>query len=475
MKTTGGIITLLTICFIGLFLYVTGGYAATIYVANYGDHTCSLTNAQSAYNAASAGDTIVFPTNGSATWSSSLSIGKPLTILGSGSTLTASGSLANGFFYINGFLSTSIMRISGFTFQMTNLTPGHGIELNAVTLTQLRIDHNTFHHGSVQIEVVGSKGVIDNNYFYNGSSGIYYSAGTRAQADASWDNMSAGKGDALFIEDNHFIMNQNFTNANGNNECIDTYNGGKLVIRYNHFDGTDPADYNKDDVFNAIQTHGSAAAGETYGYWQKAPGARRGQSVVEIYNNIVEAQRVDFLAKIRGSANLIHDNVLTTTMYNPRIYFYEEEYDGGQWDPARLAWPSEDQVHNTFIWNNVGSLIKGGSTTTKKIDVETNSETYIKKDRDYFLHAPCGASDTVDAYGNTCTHGKETFTGQNGASSSYPTDGVVHPTRGTMVFTPTGNNAYYGYTPYNYPHPLTLTNPRSAQNTRVVITTTTVP
>jgi len=400
---------------------------------------------------ASSGDTINF-TKGAATWSSSITVGKALTINGNGTTLTSSGSLLTGFFYICNFSSTRLVRITGFTFQMAGAE--RGIFSVDVDLTQLRIDNNTFHHGGTQMEITGAKGVIDNNYFYNSNGySILYSAGSRAQADASWASMEAGTSDALFIEDNHIIKDANFTGSSYGTD-IDTNNGGKLVIRYNDFDSTESPVGITTTVY-PIQLHGNACGGcnsGNQGYWQNDSSARRGQSVVEIYNNTMAGRRIDRLATIRGSAVLIHDNAITGTVaYSPVIYFYEEEYYN--FNPLRTAWPAEDQTHNTFIWNNTyrGHDFNDGVYGFVLADDTANG---LLKDRDYFLHAPCGASDSVDAYGNVCTHGKASFTGANGASGSYPTDGETYPTEGTMTFTETGDNAYYGYTPYTYPHPL---------------------
>ena len=405
---------------------------------------------------ASAGDTINFTSSGSATWSSTITVSKALTINGNGTTLTASGSLPYGFFFLHNFTSTDLMRINGFTFQMNNGIPQRAIYITTVDLLQLRIDHNIFYHGSTQMEISGAKGVIDNNYFYNALAySIIYSAGTRAQADASWVSMAAGTSDALFIENNNFIVDSNFTGT-GYGTTIDTYNGGKLVIRYNNFDSTNSPSSILSTVY-PIQLHGNACGGCTStnkSYWQNDSTARRGQSVVEIYNNTMAGRRIDRLATIRGSAALIYDNTITGTVaYNPMIYFYEEEYDlPSQFYPSRTNWPAEDQTHNTFIWNNT---YKGHDFNDGVYGYVASTST-LQKDRDYFLHTPCSGAATTDGYGNTCTHGKATFTGANGASGSYPTDGTTYPTKGTIVFTSTGDNAYLGYTPYNYPHPLTV-------------------
>lgn len=437
--------------------YIPQARAVTINAAN-----CSQEAVQTAINQAQDGDTVMVPA-GSCAWSSAVDITKPLTIIGAGSgvggtTFTASGSMTNGFFYLTDITYTGLMRISGFNFQMNDITASRAIVMYSsnLSLSQLRIDHNVFHNGYSALNIAGSKGVVDNNYFYDAYRGIDFNAGTRAQADASWESMAAGIADALFIEDNYFIMDTNFMGTT-NDQCIDTANGGKLVIRYNHFDATNPPP-SYDRIFNVIQAHGSANGGSGgNGYWQSDPLSRRGQSVIEIYNNVVAGKRASFLYAGRGGANLIHDNTLTTVQDAPaRIYFYEEEQDhdyAGGWTPARTAWPAEDQIHNTFIWNNT---FNGLPQSISNIGIGDSSADYIQLNRDYFLHAP------------QATGGKEIFVcangvfACNGASGSYPTDGNTYPTLGTMVFDPSEPNAYYGYQPYTYPHPLTQTNIISA-------------
>jgi hypothetical protein len=413
--------------------------AATINVSSFGDGTPSQANAQSAYNAAAPGDTIVFP-GGNATWSTRLTIGKPLTIVGNGTTLTAGVPLNTGFFCMTAVTSTNLMRITGFTFNLVDFKPsGDAIHIENATLDKIRIDHNTFRFGYTQIACYGAKGVIDHNYFYNPLKAIDFGAGTLAQANASWDSMAAGTADAIFIEDNQFVYDETFPGTS-TQESIGTENGGKLVIRYNTWVSTNIAG---GIVMLPVMTHGSAGGGVPNGYWQQGTGARRGQSVVEINNNAITGARVDFLCILRGSANLVYDNTLDCTVNAPRVMLREEEGDVyPQWDPSRTAWPAEDQVHNSFFWNN--TLRKNGIQNVNYVEVfPDRSTTFIQEGRDYFLHAPQASG------------GRETFTRANGASSSYPTDGVKYATLGTMVFTPDGPNAYYPYTPYTYPHPLT--------------------
>ncbi len=404
--------------------------------------TCQYPDVVAAITTSDAGDTLVVPA-GSATWTESATVSKAITISGTGVTLTASGTLTNGFFRLYNLTSTDLVRITRFTFDLNDADGGSAIGFATLSLTKLRIDHNTVHHGSTAMEVVGCKGVIDNNYFYNPYRAILFSAGTRAQADASWESMAAGTGDALFIEDNHFIFDADWDSGTGNDNTIDTYNGGKLVVRYNTFDSTNiPAGFTS--ICWTIQIHGSAAAGTDTGYWQNEAAARRGQSVVEIYGNTMTGKNLGRLATIRGSASLVWGNSINSLTYSTTLEMYEEECYEAQWVPLRTSWPAEDQVHNTFIW---GNTFNGEAQAAGNISVGEESVDFIQQDRDYFLHRPA----TV---GEGMTLGIETFTGDNGASGTNPTDGDPYPNHGTMEFTADVENAYYGYTPYTYPHPL---------------------
>lgn len=425
---------------------------------------------QEAVTAATAADTILFSGDGSETWSSTVTVGKALTINLNTTTLTAGAALTNGFFRITGFTDNdNVMRITGGTLDSVNNTgTRRGIYIDTVTLGKLRIDNMTFHYGSVQIDVGGSFGVIDNNHFYNGMSALYLSAGTRAQADASWTTMTAGSANALFIEDNHIIIDANWPGgeATGNNG-IEAYQGGKFVFRYNEFD-YDASPYAGN--LESIGFHGSASGACANGYWQQEGNedCRRSPSLVEIYNNTYHGPRIDFMFALRGGSALIYNNTHTNDFGFARIRLREEEYyESSNWSPLRTAWPAEDQVHNTFIWGNTtqGNTMTSSSTYLAVDDYNAQctgsaapyacctgsgtgtcnvgqADAFIKEDREFFYHAP------------QATGGKASFTSANGAAGSHPTDGDPYATAGTMTFSAEGANAYYPYTAYTYRHPL---------------------
>ena len=413
-------------CLLSAFL--SQGFADTVNLAS-----AAYSVVSNGVFSAVAGDVLVFPSGSSATWTNSLVVGKAVTIDGNGSTITAGAALANGLFYVTGFSSDTLTRITGFTFNLVTLNGEAIMVMNGgVSLSKLRIDHNIFHHGNIPVEIGGALGVVDHNSFYNGMSGIYFSAGSRAQADASWASMAAGTANAVFVEDNLFEINTNFLST-GHNTFIDTYNGGKLVVRKNTFIGTNPP--TGFTIFSPGLTHGNAN-----GYWEGDGSARRGQSVVEIYNNYADAKRLDYFFALRGSANLVYSNYARSATFSPGMYCYEEE--AYLFSPSRTNWPASDQVHNTFLWDN--TMLLNSTTNANYFSVAATSTNFIQLNRDYFLHAP------------QATGGSEYFTGTNGAAGTFPTDGTTYPTRGTMAFTATGTNAYYGYQPYTYPHPLTL-------------------
>lgn len=418
---------------IGIILLL--GLAATrLFATTYNLADSAQATFNTAYTTASTGDTIVFPPNGSATWSASSTISKAITINGNGTTLTLGATLNNGLFYVTNFTSTALMRITGFTMNAVTLTSETKcIKVNdSVSLTQLRIDHNNFHHGYNAIEVGGSMGVIDHNYFYNSLGAISFTAGSREQADASWVSMAAGTANALFIEDNSFIYDANYIGSYSQ-ESVGTYNGGKLVVRYNTWNS---AAYPLDLTITPIETHGNAAGGAPSGYWQLDATSRRGQSVVEFYDNTMTGKRFDYMAIFRGSANIVFSNSVSHTDvgYQSVIFLREEEYT--VFDPLRVSWPAEDQVHNTFIWSNT---FEGSPQSSANI-ITGDPSTVIQENRDYWLHAPQSSG------------GYEYFTGSlNGTSDTYPTNGLGN---GTMAFSSSGANAYYPYTPYQYPNPL---------------------
>ena len=187
------------------------------------------------------------------------------------------------------------------------------------------------------------------------------------------------------------------------------------VIRYNDFDGTEYTSYN----FVPFDSHGSQL-------YYTGSGDFRGQPIIEVYNNTFRYHHTYLIANFRGGSILFHDNVFTYIAYsNEEIGATEEEgWQPAFFSPLRTVWPAEDQITNSFFWNNT----LNGNPMTDILLLQASDAIFIQKDRDYFMHAP------------QSTGGKSTYPTRAGADD--------------MTFSSSGANAYYPYTPFTYPHPL---------------------
>lgn len=438
------------------------GEGDIIHIVNLSEQpSCEYEDANRIIGNANPGDTIIFPTK-SCTWSSAVRVDKPLIIDGNGSTLTAGATLPNGFFHIAFSDTPSLMRLTNFTFNRQSYTAGRTLHIDG-NIPNLRIDHNKFHYGVYQIEIYAQKGLIDNNEFYNGRTFVQFNGRSRPEQDDAWKDLSMGTVNAIFFENNLIVCDANDVEgvcATGNS--VDASAGARVVARYNEWDYDDHVLSSQVAI---IGFHGSAAGGCPYGYWQSSTtDCRRSPTCIEIYENNMHGYRMDFMFTQRGGTALIFNNTHNDDYGGySRIKLREEEGYESQWTPNRVEWPAEDQVHNTFIW---GNILDGEVQTDTRVEVETDSSVFIKKDRDYFLHEPQATGGRENFYTNsdcivndnphTCCSGPATGNCLNGASDTYPTDETIYQNYGTMYFEPDGPNAYYGYRPYTYPHPLRL-------------------
>jgi len=353
--------------------------------------------------------------------------------------LSADPSLNAGLFQVS-LTTTSLVRISGFYFDLGTFTSydRYGVAISG-NITQIRVDHNKFNRGKAQILIDGAvKGVLDQNCFYNSNISTSLLGGAAAaQGNQSWaDPIVAGMDmglNTLYVEDNTFTRDQTLACGSINLNChIESGHGGRFVIRHNTFTGTwcyNECILAQGDCYAdaAIMTHGN-------GNYYNGSTDLRGHPIVEVYNNTINMVRVTgYALTFRGGSVLAHNNAITVGMYPQYTYLSlieEETWSSTVFSPLRTAWPAEDQIFNSFFWNN--------TVNGNPIELTTDSATFHVQDRDYFLHAPAA------------TGGKETFTGRAGASNTAPTEGSPS----TMQFSSSGANAYYPYTPFTYPHPL---------------------
>ncbi len=406
-------------------------YPLTAFSATVVADSCSLAHVTTAYNAASAGDTVSIPA-GECSWTASLDITKSINLIGAGGDTTKL-TISGDYQAVSITLSTDVtVRVSGIYFyQATN---SNGISaiyvlksaVDGADLTKVRIDHNKFEKGTRAVYVGrGVEGLIDSNTFINNNIAI----GTLGNDNYDWvDAIAAGTANALFIENNTFTHNNDMGREDPN-EMVYMQEGTRTVVRYNTMDGT-------------AFTTGSSGTFEydVHGNQNLYSGSGdfRGSPISEVYNNIMTSYQGYFTADLRSGSHIWFRNTISKTKSGvvPRILFKEEESwtSGAYWCPspcpADASWPAEDQITNSFFWDNTfnGVTVTDDNYTTYFIYASAQDANFIRKDYEYFLHAPAASG------------GKSTYPTRLGASD--------------MTFSGSGANAYYPYTPYTCPHPL---------------------
>jgi len=403
--------------------------------------TCTGTNDHTAINSAisaASTDDIVSIAVGSCGIADTVTVSKGITLQGAGKTLTTFTGSASPMVTVSHGSST-FARVTGIYF---NTTASIALRLSG-TIYQVRIDNNKF--GGADNGVYSSgvvEGVVDHNEFLN-CDRCTYVGGTDTPMwtidfNAGTGNFVAGGSHALFFEDNTFTRNNSFSKAG--NEISYNQEGARTVFRYNTYDESAwTAETNL-----PWEQHGNQSY---YDSQNHPPDTFRGQPITEIYNNTFLLRGSPRVISPRSGSLLIHDNTITVsspgdlsqlivlieeeTYTSPGAHFYQNN---------DFVWPTEDMITNTFIWNNT---INGSALTTSHVDGWSGTDccgTYpdtnyvINFNRDVWMHAP-------EASG-----GRTYYNNRPGASG--------RDADGTLVFTQSGANAYYPYTPYTYPHPL---------------------
>lgn len=403
------------------------------------DATNDHTDINSAISGVNSGGTVSIAA-GSCTISGMVTITKPMTLAGAGSTSTTFVGGASPMVTV-AHGASGFARVTGIHF---NSAVTYSIQLKG-TITQVRIDNNKCSIASQCIYAIGSvEGVIDHNEFVN-CDRCFLAVGASDSAwtvdyNAGTGNFVAGGSHALFIEDNTFERNASFALAG--NELHYTQEGARTVFRHNVIDAT-------------AYTAGQMYSHDTHAnqFYYDEPSNFRGQPIHEIYGNIYLLRTVSRIFNLRSGSNLIFNNTFTVSnLLAPTIIrLWEEEafFGAGQHFTSPgfdYVWPTEDMVTNTFIW---GNTLNGSSLTTSNVTGASSADccgTYpdsgkvINFNRDAWMHAPESSG------------GRTFYNGRPGASGRN--------SDGTLVFTTSGANAYFPYSPYVYPHPLALATPK---------------
>jgi hypothetical protein len=372
--------------------------------------------------------------SGTFVWNGTLSITNSLILKGQGSTSTfiqrASG--FTGQLIIIQPSSDVPVRVTGINFNEKSIGQNGRLECVAVYgpqggdwgLSQIRVDNCAFTGGMDDVEWnFYAAGVVDHCTFLN----CPYAVVAYADNDYAFQRPTAfGQNDAVYVENCSFTMDSNIGSFD---QITDTDFGGRMVFRYCTVDLTKVADWN----FGAVwETHGNQS------YWTGNQNQDlRGTVSMEIYDNTVKTSPAYRITYLRGGRVLVFNNHFTFANNVPVVNMTEEEgYDGPggnreehDWfNPLRKSWPAEDQVNNSFFWNNTvnGSPQKD---TDFALWNDPPDRVFVQQGRDYWTVPP--SISTLSSLR------------QPGAPSrpNYP----MHPFY----------DAVTSYHPFTYPHPLT--------------------
>ena len=254
--------------------------------------SCSRQDVQTAVNAANenGGDTVAIPA-GSCTWTSSVSITKPLTLQGAGQTSTVISASGTDLITLNPSVAGAV-RVTTLGFTGTNSFGA--IQFDGV-YSSLRMDHVTFTNLSQRAVIIGYNtwsnpgaapiyGLFDHITYSNTSSVPFV---LHYGVDDSW--LAAddyGSPNAFYVEDSTFTFPA--TSNSVNSDVWDAEHGGRYVIRHN-------------TVTNGV------VMGHDTGSTPQA----RGQRKYEIYSNTFSCTTSDCgnsAMSLRGGTGVMYDN-----------------------------------------------------------------------------------------------------------------------------------------------------------------------
>lgn len=423
--------------------------------------------------AASPGDMIYVPA-GTGTWSSTITVGKSVSIIGAGigqTNVTAAGEC----FRLN--LAHTI-RISGFSFTDCTIRGSMGVAEGAT----FRIDHNSFRSASrktnqidgyCQTPQLHPTGLIDNNELHNYRTVVFGTICMLAEGDnqhqlwAQEPPVGGGTG-IVYVEDNTIT-----SDVPGVSNWIDGNYGARYVAR-----------------FNSITNSGSAA---TYVEVHSVQGLGRAVQWWEFYGNTQSGNTGFFgFAFLRGGSGFLWgnrvpsgtasfklNNVRSNTGCATQGTCHMGPCDGtADWDqntPDLDGHACRDQIGRSYdifqwspgdaynqpstpayFWDNIAGestqyspVLHDGGTGTSYV------AAHLRRNRDWYTQDTSFDGKTAVGVGliakrpSTCTPGVAYWATDRGdwnSRNSGP-DGQLYRCTAPDTWT-------LHYTPYTYPHPL---------------------
>lgn len=470
----------------------------------------SLADVAAAIALANDGDIVTVPA-GTATWTSTLTITKNITLQGSGA-----GSTVIVEEIVRTVPETPLIRavtptagsfrISGFTFQggtvNTQATFNGEIQISG-ECHAVRIDHCTFNNlNGVSLATCGfTLGVIDHNAFntvsahpivilhetwqpFNGATPI--GGGPYTFGHGSWaDDPYWGSDRFVFIEDNIFVD----TSEGGSG--IDMFEGARAVVRHNAFTNV------------RLTNHGTEGQG-------------RGAKQIEEYNNTFTTPVRGPVGQLRSGAIISFDNAYNNFAQGHLLHVFRQDNwkDNWGWSNGQSVYDDNDPHPTNGYWET--GTHTGGMNASSLTDSTKNWTTdqwyvpgasYILRNLTKYADQPESGKLQSFITSNTATtitcqptplrfdtgdtyqiwkvvhsldqpgQGRDDGTMNNlpGVPAHWPSSATepCYAWRNTWPLTTNqgsikeGRDFFNGtpkpgYTPYTYPHPLVISRPPGA-------------
>ena len=405
--------------------------------------TPDLASVSTCVTNAVTGDTINVNA-GSATWTSTLSITKQISIIGAGIGNTViTNNAPNYLISYSPGSNAALFRVSGLSIDQTSTRHGISLSNNSRNppLYNIRIDHNRFYNAGKNnsIENFGARGVIDNNTFESGyairvgwgdGSGVF-----------NWTNQSGATGGIVFGTDHDSMYVEDNTFTNITVVGTDCGQGGRWVFRYNSFAGG-PSPW--------VDMHNAQGAGD------------RACMGGEVYGNLYTTTG-DRLLSHRGGRATGHHNQTVSGSGG-----WDHSYSGGGY-----CVDTNELVNNSFYFQNrvgaTGSLIRDMSTWASPCGDGTNEVNWHTDSAAAFDGTLGVGAGTLAARPVTCTPGvaywattqsTTSLSGMVGPNPTTPIAGTLYQCGGFYTGNGGTSNTWTAiYTPLAYPHPL-RTNPQ---------------
>ena len=423
--------------------------------------TCESADIQDAIDTSVDGDTVTVPA-GNCTWTSSVNLGKGITLSGAGidqTTITSNvptkaGTSGESPLKVN-VTGSSAWRITGFTFTDTGNNYDYSgiIEIKG-SVTGWRLDHVKFYncnHRAVRVMTAGCEGLIDHIQYIsdiNEPTGSFAILVEPANSEDMWDiSTSLGDSHAIYIEDSTFSKSYEETGG-----AVDGVNGARYVFRHNHSTNMGILSHGREhsrgtsrfEAYDNIIDITISGAGKAAITWRGGTGIA--------FDNTVNGDWWQFLQlKDYSTCDSTCDNstyTLTPDCYSAGGYPCQDQvgraYDIGGATPQALI-PiiffgntykgAENNTPYIYSW-----ITDGGCTTG---NCPLDGPDVIQANRDYYVQN--------DSFNGTSGVGVGT------SRPSTCTQGVYYWHTDTEVLdkctsTNTWQNAYFK--PYTYPHPL---------------------